>query len=753
MPFSNQFALSVEVTRLLPLSTLYDKGAQAIMTFGRQLKNSGSDIIVEDDLVHVFGRSKISAKLSSSFRTLVAESGSNVPLLEGIMLQAGPGPTVGRALREPPYFSMVVQLSLLSWSYEARALSTALAETLRKRAEGSSSVDPSPTAPSSSDIYGVIQACLKQTSAFNWNMLLQAVANKLGFVPHAVHAPLPTVILQGALDMFPSVQSLPQDRIVHIRLPQDDTQAWGACPLVVWTHHLMDLNVIVRRKTGTVHFGDGTIAQVVIEELPYLDEPSITLLDALEDVLLEIRPEPGMVSMTIDSVLRVPAKGYGNQVIFDSLKDMESRIKAEDKAVLEEIQVTVCAISQLISSHLYHDDARRFGIKDRKSSKFRDCTADIRLYVDRDKILKASKFLFENHDLSQRTVDNYIPSYAYHALKGSELPIPDAFRTVCKRRSVSDDWIAESWDLLCMDLVTLSFLNIAFAHVLNLEDCASLMLGAHSSFQLSGLALSEQLYDWDGRRNLYVRAETWLQTVSAALMASTANTTSLPWDLVCLVSDGGWSAWMPIFSGEDPASLKAGSVFIGRGTPCRNGVWKSFVWDMGAGEKLHTYGCQKVEGAGQQASLRCAEKVSFANPFCGELTNSFVVFACITHHTRRGKRSSRIGFRDLQESLWCTSLLKRCRHGIQKDSSVKLPMNCATFAGFEEHIVTLNEGRLICLTAGSISARWLALASFYGALACDETRQFALLLRDENCCFQCAIDQLALEPKFAILIL
>lgn len=678
MPFSNQFSLSLELTRLLPLSTLYDKGAQAIINFGRQLKNSGSDIIVEDDLVLVFGRSKISATLGSSFKTLVAESGSNIPLLEGIMLQAGPGPTVGRALREPPYFSMVVQLSLLSWSYETRALATALSETLHKRVEGSNSVNPSPTAPSSSDIYGVLQACLRQTSAFNWNRLLQAVANKLGFAPHAVHGPLPSVVLQGALDMFPSVQSLPQDRIVHIRLPQDDTNAWGTCPLVVWTHHLLDLNVIVRRKTGTVHFGDGTIAQIVIEELPIHDEPSVTLLDALGDELLEIRPEPGMASMTIDSVLRVRAKGYGNQIIFDSLKDMESCIKAEDKAVLEEIQVTVCAISQLISSHLYHDDARRFGIEDRRSSNFRDCTDDLRHHVDRDKILKASKFLFENPDLSQRTVDNYIPSYTYHALKGCELPVSGAFRAVCKRRSISDDWIAESWDLLCLELVTLSVLNIAFAHVLNLEDCTSLMLSVHSSVQLSGEDLSGQLHDWDGRRNLYVRAETWLQIVSAALMGSTATTKSLPWDLVCLVSDGGWSAWMPIFSGEDPASLKSGSVFICRGTPCRNGVWKSFVWDMGTGEKLQTYGCQKVEGAGQQASLRCARKVSFANPFCGELTNSFVVFACITQHDNRpGKRSSRIGFRELQESLWCTSLLKRCRHGIQKDS-VRLPINCAT---------------------------------------------------------------------------
>ena len=751
MPFQNQFSLSLELTRLLPLGTYADKATQAIVNFGRQLKNSGSDIITEDDLLLVFGRSKISATLESSFKMLVAESSSNRPLFEGIILQAGPGPTVGRALRERPYFAMVIQLSLLSWSYDAGSLAIALADTLQKRAEGATSVSSIPSCPSSDAIHGVLEACLRQTSTFNWNMLLHAVAHKLGHALGVPRAPLPLVILQGAVDMFPSIQSLPQDRIVHIRLPQDEfTENWGTCPIVVWTHHILELIVIVRRKTETVRFGDGTIAQVVVEELPPRVEPGITLLDALGDELLDIRPEPNTASMGIESIARVRAQGYGNYMLFESLSGMPSCIKAEDKAVVGELQAIVCAISQLISSHLYHDDASRFDIKDRESAEFRDCTSDIRADIDHDKILKASMFLFANPDLSQRKVDNYMSSYTHHALNGRELRVPGAFRALCKMRDIDDGDTAESWDMICVQFVPLSILNIAFAHVLYLEDCTSLMLKENPVSLLTS-DLCSQLRIWDGRRNLYVRAEAWLQVITAGIMGSRTIVDSLRWESICLVSDGGWSAWMPIFGSEDPASMKPGFVLIYHGTPCRKGVWKSFVSDLKG--DLETYGCQKVEGVGQQASLRCIREVSFANPFCGELQHHFLVSACISQYDSMGrKRSYRIGFRELQNSLWCTSLAKRCRHGLRKDP-VEIPMNCATLAGFEHRVVDFDEERFVCLTAESISARWLALVTFDQAVSFIQGRKYDLLLRDSNCCFQCALDELTLKPKPSILIL
>ena len=140
MAFQNQFALTLELTRILPsLGSVTNKAANAFMTRARDLRHSGSDIVVEEDLANVFGRCKISDALTSSFKTVVTRSTSNVSLLEGIMLQGGPGPTVIRAFQDRPYFAMLVQLSLLVWTFHEAYLATALADALRKRSEGGAS--------------------------------------------------------------------------------------------------------------------------------------------------------------------------------------------------------------------------------------------------------------------------------------------------------------------------------------------------------------------------------------------------------------------------------------------------------------------------------------------------------------------------------------------------------------------------------------------------------------------------------------
>ena len=168
MAFTSQFALSLELTRLLPpLKWAADKTADAIMAKARELRNSGSDIVVEEDLANVFGRCRISRTLASSFKTIITRSTSNVPLVESIMLQGGPGPTVVRAFQESHYFSMVVQLSLLVWTLGTNDLATVIADVLRKRSEGAPSTPGLQSSPSREGILGVLRACEVQTSAFN----------------------------------------------------------------------------------------------------------------------------------------------------------------------------------------------------------------------------------------------------------------------------------------------------------------------------------------------------------------------------------------------------------------------------------------------------------------------------------------------------------------------------------------------------------------------------------------------------------
>jgi hypothetical protein len=72
-------------------------------------KSSNSDIVIEEDLAELFGRSVIASNMAASFRTVIAAPHPPVAVCERIALFNGAGPTVIRALTEPPYFAMVVQ--------------------------------------------------------------------------------------------------------------------------------------------------------------------------------------------------------------------------------------------------------------------------------------------------------------------------------------------------------------------------------------------------------------------------------------------------------------------------------------------------------------------------------------------------------------------------------------------------------------------------------------------------------------------
>ncbi|KAF2429951.1 hypothetical protein EJ08DRAFT_716095 [Tothia fuscella] len=56
--FQGQFALSVELTRLIPLGGhLVVRTVEEFKRLVKALPNSGSNIIVEEDLAKIFGRS------------------------------------------------------------------------------------------------------------------------------------------------------------------------------------------------------------------------------------------------------------------------------------------------------------------------------------------------------------------------------------------------------------------------------------------------------------------------------------------------------------------------------------------------------------------------------------------------------------------------------------------------------------------------------------------------------------------------
>lgn len=131
MAFNSQFALSLELTKILPLKAAADKAFEAVVNFERDLRvsrthlegnwsnsqqNTSSDIVVDADLTEFFGRCRIARNLESSFRTVVGASGSKVNLCEGLILDRSAGPTVIRGFQPgcERYFSTIIQCSLLT---------------------------------------------------------------------------------------------------------------------------------------------------------------------------------------------------------------------------------------------------------------------------------------------------------------------------------------------------------------------------------------------------------------------------------------------------------------------------------------------------------------------------------------------------------------------------------------------------------------------------------------------------------------
>ena len=716
--------------------------------------------MVEEDLASVFGRCKIAPTLESSFKTVVVQSSSNISLLEGIVLQGGPGPTVARALRESPYFVMVVQLSLLSWVFPSEHLAMAIADVLRKRSDGAPTFSALPSTPDRQGIFGVLQACESQTSAFNWNMMLEAVSTTLGYGIKHTRTSLPRFALQGLVDMLPMVQTLPSDRFIHIQIAINREFDAGIPVLVVWAHHVLDLTVVVRthsdqgKPVGDVRFGNSDLEQVFIEEADVGDDSFITLLDAQKEHLLTIKPQPDAENDLIKSISRVPAKGWGTALLMDEMSD-HTFLRPSYAAIIEELQMVTIAFAFTIAKSLVKDDTSRDTHGD---------TARLRLSmvynVDEDRLLQASKYLFDLPDINRAQLDSYVALYRFKR-RNALLPKPPALDAVARASTLQDqstDDIDRKWNSITVHASRLAVFLIALAHVVNLEDCDDLMFPGLAFVEILGHELARQVEEWDGKDALRVSEDAWLQAIAVPFLGFRGNVWKQPWAKICLISDRGWSAWISTFGDADPTYVSPGSITFGRGSPCRNGVWKAGIWDSG-GSLNFRIDPLKAESCGQMTSLRCAEAVSTDTPYCGEGDSVFVVSARFRLHRASHKPKSvhRVGYKKLQRYLWWARTSKRCSHGRGTDRPVRLAVGCATIAGFGNHLVGTTERILIFFTAHDRGARWLALATIPNLSILDDSAkgpaERQILLRGEDCCYQCVIDQAAtLQGKWSIIL-
>lgn len=740
MSFATQFALSLELSRLVPLGAIASK----TMALARDLQNSGSDIVVEEDLVEILGKCRIAPEMESSFRAIVAADPSSSKLCEAIILQSGPGPTVLRALKKVPqrslYFSMVIQCSFLTSIHQSNSLAATISLIFEQNALGAiQAAAPDgrmKATPEEGRIFGVLRACQDQTSDFDWRILMMSVAHTLEMPDQRAYEPIPSVIVRAVISMFPIVQSLPEDRIIVIE------SGSGISAIVVWAHRLMGLTVLVKTCEPCckeIRFGHGN-DQVIIKDSSMargqMKAVSVTLLEAVtREALFTLTPEPD--ESALEGVARHPFHGYGKDVLRKTIGTEEG-----SKALLDQVMCFSAASAVLVSKRLHMQTRANLYLSEQEEyvSPASDSESEYEseiIKIDERRILKASNSLF-GQVLGKSHVDFYKNKWYKMGLiltRGPPQTILEMISTL--QETASNPQVNEQdllWRKLLQKIRYLIALILAFTNIQDMTEASNLML-CSSIELLHDNGLVQELLNWNGKQNILVTEDTWLHAI-AVLMIGPKKEFDL--SSVCLISDHGWSLFLSTFGDADPSFIEPGSLIVKKGVPCRNGVRKHYIVD---GPKSYTDSSFYINDLPEEVSIENGSPVFYDRPLVGVNGDSFIVSLRMVITQDGLQLFRRTGYRELFGALWTVEHIDPCEH---RPSNPQIPLadGClaASILGDVDFRHPLPR-RVICLTAQSTVARWRALIAIgYQRDARGEANDIpGVYLKGDDCCIRCAM--------------
>ena len=132
----------MELTNIFPVVRIADLAYHKIVSLARDLRKSGSDFLVEEELADILGRGRINNEVERQFKDAVLKDVDVLRLkrkdgtsLE-IALDSRPSSTLERAIRQDPtkaYLSTLVQLSSLTWTHDRASHATCLSECMEIR--------------------------------------------------------------------------------------------------------------------------------------------------------------------------------------------------------------------------------------------------------------------------------------------------------------------------------------------------------------------------------------------------------------------------------------------------------------------------------------------------------------------------------------------------------------------------------------------------------------------------------------------
>ena len=333
MPLPAQFQLGVELTNIVnPLSQAIS--AIGSLTLVDANKKAGSDAITEMRMASLIGRHRIDEVIKWHFREQVAKADQTIiSRYMDIVLEAGSGPTVQEALKNPALFSMVIQLSALAYVHEDESLANAMVEAIERIIkESGPSESEMNNIPDYVSLLGTIRACRQQTAAFPWAVLYDAVEDKIALLTKdacsmrkktskkrkvsddpaeslesTTNRNLPFPVLQALIMWLHSIQSFPEHRLLHLMCD------CGISTAVVWCHHVLGLNVKLVLRGVEICFGDG-VANVLIEECA-LQHAGASLMDPADanEPLFDLTSNENTPTLSYES--RAELHGFGIRML------------------------------------------------------------------------------------------------------------------------------------------------------------------------------------------------------------------------------------------------------------------------------------------------------------------------------------------------------------------------------------------------------------------------------------------------------
>jgi hypothetical protein len=652
---------------------------------------------------------------------------------------------------EHRYLSTVIQVSLLGFVHNKYELAEVLSDILVQRSDPTN-----PTiheTPGYDALLGVIGACAEQTSNFKWSLMFDAVRLALGIQyenafrtlypgeskkPERIRHKSRTLtrpVLRGLITALSAAQSLPDDRTVVIETLK------GTPTIVLWAHHILGLTVLVKIQNGKsaedVRFGTGT-PQVVIDSTNICmdQDGEICLLNGDQDKVFYLAIEDSMGS-PLEAVARIPLDGYARTSITATISrrvgDMNYRV---DDGLMRSIALD--ALSFAVYSHLDFDvpETAEEMTPALKNSPFEhwwrvECAVQVLFDISppgiRETFHKLSNW-GSNRD--GRTTVNYRIS------KGKNISIP---------------------------LEPLAKIITGFSCIDNIDECRDLLVPEDCIRPGGGLRQMNLLRsrrnptkDWLG---IYKFGNAWNESTLLRFFGRVLIGSHFRWDdeqitfrRTSLISDSGWSCFLPTVGGIDPSTVSFYEICLKKGVPVRNEERKHRIIDA------HT----SVEMANLTPDYYNTDGIPLRSPLSPPMDMSQSLICDLSHaklsRVLVGVRNDSFVISQCFQSRWGQAIAGfRTMHRIALNPKLEMTTPCdhpdgpSTFPHSEHPFVFVREGYhslrpglpplekpcvVVVPVSGSIAARWLSicqaevkLSSYSGVIG----------LRHENTCGVCAL--------------